>query len=194
MKTVSIVYFTASGYTGLLAESIAAGLRSEAELAVELLPIAGDKIEKGRFKDEALFEKLKASDGIIFGSPTFMGGVAAQFKAFADASADAWFKRLWSGKLAGAFTTSGSPSGDKQGTLIYLNTLAQQHGMVWVGQNELPSAYSGSDKGINRLGSHLGVMGLNSNAYGAKPVLDSGDALTGELFGKRFASFVKRLG
>ena len=42
-----------------------------------------------------------------------MGGPAAQFKAFADATAGKWFTSAWKDKIAAGFTVSMSPSGDK---------------------------------------------------------------------------------
>jgi NAD(P)H dehydrogenase (quinone) len=192
MKNIAIVYFSGSGYTALLAESVAAGVNASGTAKAELIRIDGKDITEGRYENAAVFEKLAAADGIIFGSPTYMGGVAGQFKAFADASSGTWFGRGWSGKIAAAFTTSGSPSGDKQGTLSYLHTLASQHGMIWVSANELPSFYMGKDDGLNRLGSFSGVMGQNSNAMGAVPVLDSGDGLSGEKLGARVAEIVAK--
>jgi len=38
---------------------------------------------------------------MAFGSPTYMGGPAAQFKAFADATGDRWAARTWANKVAG---------------------------------------------------------------------------------------------
>jgi NAD(P)H dehydrogenase (quinone) len=70
---------------------------------------------------------------LIFGSPTYMGGVASQLKAFIDAASGIWFAQGWKNKIAGGFTHSGSPSGDKQGTLLYLAINAAQHSMIWVG-------------------------------------------------------------
>jgi multimeric flavodoxin WrbA len=42
-------------------------------------------------QNDAVLQQLDSSDAIIFGSPTFMGGPAAQFKAFADATVAKWF-------------------------------------------------------------------------------------------------------
>ena len=193
MKTIRIVYFSSTGYTALVAEALAKGIQTQPEVQVELLPIKGESIEKGRFTDEALLAKLDSADALIFGTPTYMGGVAGQFKAFIDATAGAWYQRKWVGKLAGGFTTSGSASGDKQGTLIYLQTFANQQGLIWVSQPEINSAAFGKNDGLNRLGSHSGVMGWNTNAYGAKPTLDAGDALTAEKYGAYFATQVARL-
>ena len=186
MSTISIVYFSATGTTKSLAEAIAAGAGSSAVL----LPIEGKQIVEGRFKDEALLAKLTASDAIIFGTPTFMGGVAGQFKAFADATGSIWYQRGWAGKLAGGFTTSGSPSGDKQGTLQYLITLSMQHGMLWVSQTEMNGLYAGvaHDQAVNRLGSYSGVMG---QAAPGTP-LTAGDLETGRLYGARIAGLLAK--
>ena len=88
--------------------------------------------------------------------------------------------------MAGGFTISGSPSGDKLSTLQYLNTFAAQHGMRWINTGLLPSA------GLNRLGSSLGVMALNENPHGAAPSLHPGDAETAEAYGRRIAEAVSR--
>ena len=192
MKTIAIVYFSGSGYTALLAEAVAAGVNASGKAKAELIRIVGTDIKDGRYENEEVFAKLAAADGIIFGSPTYMGGVAGQFKAFIDTSGSVWFGRGWSGKIAAGFTTSGSPSGDKQGTLGYLHTMASQHGMIWVSANEMPHFYVGKDDGVNRLGSFSGVMGQNSNPMGAVPVLDSGDGLSGEKLGARVAEIVAK--
>jgi NAD(P)H dehydrogenase (quinone) len=186
MSVISIVYFSATGTTKSLAEAIAAGAGSGAVL----VPIEGKQIVEGRFHDDALLAKLSASDAIIFGSPTFMGGVAGQFKAFADATSGIWYQRAWAGKLAGGFTTSGSPSGDKQGTLQYLMTFGMQHGMLWTSQNDISGLFAGvpQDQAVNRLGSYSGVMG---QAASGTP-LTAGDLETGRLYGARIAGFLAK--
>ena len=68
-------------------------------------------------KDEANWDKLNAADGIIFGAPTYMGGVSAPFKAFIDAASKVWFQQGWKDKTAAGFTNSGSYSGDKLSAL-----------------------------------------------------------------------------
>lgn len=108
-----------------------------------------------------------------------MGGVAAQVKAFIDAAGAVWMSQGWKNKLAGGFTHSGSPSGDKQGTLLYLATNAAQHGMIWVGAGDLPNP----ENGVNRIGSFLGAMG-----YGLEEgKVDPGDLKTAQLYGQRIA-------
>jgi NAD(P)H dehydrogenase (quinone) len=193
MTTVAVVYFSGGGHTQILAEAIAEGAASVEGVESTLLRITGEQIEKGRWKDDAMMEALNQADAIVFGSPTYMGGVAAQFKAFIDAASAAWFSQQWKDKIAGGFTHSGSPSGDKQGTLLYLSINAAQHGMVWVGVGDFPSQYVGKDDGVNRLGSFLGVMGQTTpDMSGAPAVVESGDRLTALQYGQRIAQATLR--
>ncbi|PTY08546.1 flavodoxin family protein [Opitutaceae bacterium EW11] len=193
MSTVSIVYFSGTGTTHLLAEAIAQGARSVEGTDVQLLRISPEQFQGGRWSDDAVLAKLAESDAIVFGTPTFMGGPAAQFKAFADATGGVWYTQGWRNKLAGGFTISGSPSGDKASTLAYLSILAAQHGMTWVNLGVLPALASGSPVGENRLGSYVGVMAQNTSAPNSAPTLHPGDAVTGENYGRRIAELAARL-
>ncbi len=193
MTTVAVVHHSGTGKTKSLAVAVAAGARSVAGTAVIELAITGPQITEGRFTDEAFIARLDAADAIIFGSPTYMGMVSGQFKAFADATGGRWYTRAWQGKIAGGFTTSGSFSGDKQGTLLYLSILAAQQGMLWVTQNELNGLFAGQgmDVAVNRLGSHLGVMG--QAAPMPEAALTAGDLKTGEIYGARVATMAAKM-
>lgn len=189
MPTVSVVYFSTMGHTQLMAESIAKGAEQIDGTTVQVLRITGEQITQGRWKDEAIIEQLNQSDAIVFGSPTYMGGVAAQFKAFIDAASSIWFQQGWKNKVAGGFTHSGSPCGDKQGTLLYLVINAMQHSMIWVGTGEMAM----QENGVNRLGSFLGPMGNTPPDFsGGPPQVDPGDLLTAELYGARIAEAAKK--
>jgi NAD(P)H dehydrogenase (quinone) len=189
MTNIAIIYFSGTGNTHLMAEAIAAGAQKSPDTKVQLLRITGEQIIHGRWKDEAMVASLNSADAIIFGTPTYMGGVAAQFKAFVDGASSAWAQQLWKDKIAGGFTHSGGLSGDKQGTLVYLAINAAQHSMIWVGAGEMTQP-----NGVNRLGSSTGVMGQAVPDFsGAKTVeLDPGDRLSCELYGQRIATATQR--
>ncbi len=189
MTNIAIIYFSGTGNTHLMAEAIATGAKGTPDTNVQLLRITGEQIVNGRWKDEATVASLTSADAIIFGSPTYMGGVAAQFKAFVDGVSSVWAQQLWKDKIAGGFTHSGGLSGDKQGTLIYLAINAGQHSMIWVGAGEMSQP-----NGVNRLGSYQGVMGQAVPDFtGTKAVeLDAGDRLSCELYGQRIASAAQR--
>jgi NAD(P)H dehydrogenase (quinone) len=189
MTNIAVIYFSGTGHVHLMAEAIAAGAQTSPDTKVQLLRITGEQIVNGRWKDEAMVASLNSADAIIFGTPTYMGGVAAQFKAFVDGVSSAWAQQLWKDKIAGGFTHSGGLSGDKQGTLIYLSINAAQHSMIWVGAGEMTQP-----NGVNRLVSYMGVMGQAVPDFtGTKTIeLDPGDRLSCELYGQRIAAATKR--
>lgn len=189
LTNIAIIYFSATGHTHLMAEAIAEGAKKDSDAQVQLLRITGEQINKGRWEDAEILEKLNNADAIVFGSPTYMGGVAGQFKAFIDAASGIWYQQGWKDKLAGGFTHSGSYSGDKQGTLLYLAINASQHSMIWVGAGDMPQP-----NGVNRLGSFMGVMGQTYPDFtGTKAAeLDQGDRLSCELYGQRIIQACQR--
>jgi multimeric flavodoxin WrbA len=149
--------------------------------AAELIAIDAD----GNLTD-AQWDSLDAADAIIMGSPTYMGMASWQFKKFADATSKKWFAGAWTGKVAGGFTISASPSGDKLSTIQYFITLAMQQGMIWVGQ---PAQNDGT---INRIGSNSGLM---AQVGPTSPAADipKGDLDTGVAYGKRIADVAAKL-
>ncbi|MEM9907274.1 MAG: flavodoxin family protein [Cyanobacteria bacterium P01_D01_bin.44] len=193
MATVAVVYFSGQGHTQAMADGVAEGVKSVADTSAEVLRITGEQIQAGRWKDDDILGQLNQADAIVFGSPTYMGGVAGQFKCFLDAASEVWFQLGWKNKIAGGFTHSASPSGDKQGTLIYLAINASQHGMIWVGSADMPSQYVGKDDEVNRLGSFMGVMGFSElDMSGGDVEMNSGDVKSAKLYGQRIAEATHR--
>ena len=186
-KIVSIVYHSGYGHTAKVAEAVTEGAKA-AGVTVHLL--------KADALSEADWATLDGSDAIIFGAPTYMGGVSAQFKTFADATSKRWFTMAWKDKLAAGFTNSGSYSGDKMVSLQYLQTLAMQHGMLWVGQAEGAPVLSGTEipthDDINRIGSWVGLMTQANSKAPADIAPPAGDLETAKRFGARIAATVKR--
>ena len=188
MPTVSVIYFSGSGHTTKLAEAIVKGAASVADVTTNLIAISGKDIVEGRYKNDDVFAQLDASDAIIFGSATYMGGPAAQFKAFADACGSKWYTSAWKDKIGAGFTVSMGASGDKLSTLHYFFTLAMQLGMIWVGLPELPNQQTG----VNRLSSYSGVMAqAGQEAVDIAP--NAADKLTGEILGRRVAEYAVKL-
>lgn len=59
---------------------------------------------------------LAEADGILFGFPTRFGMMAAQFKAFLDATGGLWRSQALAGKPAGIFYSTGSQGGGQETT------------------------------------------------------------------------------
>ena len=135
---------------------------------------------------DADWAALDGADAIIFGSPTYMGMASWQFKKFADASSKRWFSGAWKDKVAGGFTISASPSGDKLSTLQYFITLSMQQGMIWVGQPAM------NDGTTNRIGSNSGVMAQVGPTSPAEDI-PQGDLDTAKAYGARVAAIAAKL-
>ncbi|MEC7119153.1 MAG: flavodoxin family protein [Pseudomonadota bacterium] len=190
MSNVAVVYFSGYGHTQKQAEAVHAGVQRVAGITAELVKIDAE----GQLTD-AQWQTLEAADGIIFGAPTYMGGAPWQFKKFADASSKPWYARKWQDKLAAGFTNSASMNGDKGSTLLYLVTLASQHGMLWVSLGVLPSNSKAAVRNdINFLGGSVGLLAQSPSDSSPEEGPLSGDLETAQGFGQRFAEQVKRLG
>ena len=184
MSKVAIVYHSGFGHTQALAEAVAKGAKAVPGATVSLVPVA---------EAEARAAELDAADAIIFGSPTYMGGVSADFAKFMEWSSKHWMARAWQNKLAAGFTNSASWNGDKQNTLVQLLTLAMQHGMVWVGLGLAPgnNHSKGSVDDLNRLGASVGAMAQANADQGIEGIAAS-DFRTMEALGKRVAEAAVR--
>lgn len=181
MKKIAVVYHSGYGHTQVLAQNIAQGI-NESGVVAELYSVTDLSSE---------LQELKDFDGIVFGSPTYMGAVSAPFKEFMDRSSKIWSEKGWKNKLATGFTNSYSLSGDKFNTLVQLVTFASQHGMIWVPLVEPNmSNPAGNPEAINRLGSFLGVMAQSDNES-PEVTPPIGDRETSRLHGKHFAFMVK---
>jgi len=178
MSKIAIVFHSGYGHNKVVAESVKTGAESVPGTQVSLLAVEDV---------EAHWADLEAADAIIFGSPTYMGNVSAPFKTFMDASSKPWLEQKWKDKLAAGFTISGSPSGDKLNTLQSLMIFAMQHGMVWVGNAEMPY----NEEGINRLGSFSGLMAQAGQvAPDVEP--NAADRRSAEKLGQRVATATAR--
>ncbi len=191
MSKIAIIYFSKTDVTGQLARAIAAGveqqgIKQQGECEILSHRIEGSEIIEGRFVNPNLMDELAEYDAIIFGSPTYMGGVAAQFKAFADASSESWYHQKWANKVAAGFTSGGALNGDQSCTLQYLQTFAYQHGMMWVGLDKISNS---EEQNLNRYGVQGGIVAQG----GEDGQLHASDVATAEYLGKRVAMLVDKL-
>jgi len=186
MSRLAIVFHSARGHTEHIARHVAEGARSVAGTDVRL-------IEAAQLVDAPA--DLLAFDGVILGSPTYLGGVSAPFKAFMDATGRLWRDQRLKGKLAAGFTVSSLPAGDKQSTLLSMFVFAMQHGMLWIGNPIIPEQQQGvaEDRAANRLGSWSGLMAQAGHAAPADSFVP-GDIRTAHLFGRNFAQALQRVG
>ena len=176
---IGLVYYTGTGTTEKYAQSYEQGLASSgAEVFVHL--ISGSDITEGRWSNDAVAAELDSCEAIVFGTPTYMGGVSAQLKSFMDAMAPRWYQKAWNGKYGAAFTVSAKASGDKLNCLQDVLTFGMQMGMIWIGVGEItePTGY------------YIGVGGSAMNP----DAISETELENARQHGERIASFVAAKG
>jgi len=78
-------------------------------------------------------EDLRESLGLILGSPTRFGNMAAPLKYFLDMTGDIWLNGDLIGKPAGVFTSTGSLHGGQETTLLTMMLPLMHQGMILAG-------------------------------------------------------------
>jgi NAD(P)H dehydrogenase (quinone) len=119
MAKVLVIYYSRTGNTAKMAEAVAAGAKT-----------SGVEVIVRKVGDVGL-EELKNADGIIIGSPTYYGQMAAEIKQFFDSSTE--IRGQLENKVGAAFTSSGSTEGGNQTTLISIIQSMLIHAMIVVG-------------------------------------------------------------
>ena len=193
MSKIAVVYHSGSGHTRVQAEAVRDGAAEVESTEVRL--IAVDELtldEPGEAR--SAWQYLDDADGIVFGSPTYMAGPSAAFKAFMDATSGRWAEQAWADKLAAGFTNSAGYSGDKLNTLEAFSLLAMQHSMVWVGLGLMPGNITaqGSPEDLNRLAGFLGAMAQSNADVGPDVAPAGSDLRTAAHLGRRVAEAAAR--
>lgn len=182
-QKIAVVFHSVTGTTELLAHAVSDGINSISNVEAIEFKILGSDIVDGRFINDQALEIVTDANGVIFGSPTLMGNVSSQFKAFADASSDLWIDQKWAGKVVAGFTIGSNLSGDQLSSIQYLQIFASQHGMLWTSL-DIPGGYDPQNR--NRLGAQSGLI-----AHSTGSEVNSIDLETARYLGARVARFAK---
>lgn len=185
---IAIVYHSGYGHTARQAEAVKLGVE-EVDGAEPLLMTVDEA--QTRWND------LASAEAIIFGTPTYMGGVSARFKAFEEATSRAVMANgfAWKNKVAAGFTNSGARSGDKLATLVQISLFAARHGMHWINLDLPPANNStaGSEEELNRLGFWLGAAAQSNTDQGPDLAPPEADLMTAHHLGRRVAEVTLQL-
>jgi multimeric flavodoxin WrbA len=183
--TLTIAYHSGFGHTAMLAQAVAAGAE---EAGADVHIVAVDDMDRDDW------DTLDGSDGIVFGSVTYMGNVSAGFQAFAEQTGQRCATGAWRDKVAAGFTNSGSKSGDKLNTLVSLSVFAAQHHMHWVNLGLGPgwNSSGGTEDDLNRLGFFLGA-GAQTDVDANPDAVHPSDVRTCHHLGWRVAHVTRQL-
>lgn len=142
---LAIIYYSSTG-TNYNTAKIAAQTAEEAGAEVrirkvkELAPeeaIAQNEQWKAHLEEtadvpEASTDDLDWADGIIFGTPTRYGNVAAQLKQFLDSTGGLWFNGKLVDKAVAGFTSAQNPHGGQESTLLAMYNTFYHWGSIIV--------------------------------------------------------------
>jgi NAD(P)H dehydrogenase (quinone) len=141
MTEILILYYSRNGKTAQLARLVARGveevpgmrarLRSVPPVAPVTETTAPPEPDEGA--PYATLADLRETAGLVLGSPTRFGNMAAPLKHFIDATATEWLSGALVGKPAGVFTSTSTQHGGQETTLVSMMLPLLHHGMLVVG-------------------------------------------------------------
>ena len=155
MPKVLIVYYSRNGHTKQMAKFIENGIKEEG------MTVLCKSVEETNMND------LTEANGIIIGSPTYFGSMAAQIKELFDKSISCHGKLV--GKIGGAFSSSAYIAGGNETTILDIIHAMLIHGMIVQGDYNT---------------DHFGPVSLNSPDDVCREKC--------ERFGRRIAQLTKR--
>jgi NAD(P)H dehydrogenase (quinone) len=141
MNEILVLYYSRQGSTAALARHISRGVESVTGMQARLrtVPPIGAATERvlpavpEAGPPYATREDLAQCCGLILGSPTRFGNMAAPLKYFLDGTSAEWLSGALVGKPAAVFTSSQSLHGGQESTLLSMMLPLLHHGMYLVG-------------------------------------------------------------
>ena len=168
---VLVLYYSRNGHVKKLAEEIAQGVESAGmearlrtvpavstvcEATAEDIPSSGDIY--------CTEQELANCSGLLMGSPTRFGNMAAPLKYFIDGTAGLWANGSLINKPAGVFTSTSSLHGGQETTLMSMMIPLLHQGMVLTGIPYSESSLHTTTSGGTPYGaSHVEAEALSSD-------------------------------
>ncbi len=189
MKHILVLYYSRHGGTAELARQAARGVESVQGVAAFLRTVppvstvvdaAGPDVPEAG-PPYATHDDLKRCDGLLLGSPTRFGNMAAPLKYFLDGTSSLWLNGTLDRKPAGVFTSTGSLHGGQESTLLSMMLPLLHHGMYIVGLPFTAEALNRTRTG----GTPYGASHVSGAAGG--PRLSEHERELAQLLGRRVA-------
>ncbi|HLZ98360.1 MAG TPA: NAD(P)H:quinone oxidoreductase [Steroidobacteraceae bacterium] len=141
MNEILILYYSRQGSTAALARQICRGVEGVAGMRARLRTVPPVAATIGHLDPAipdvgppyATHEDLVECRGLILGSPTRFGNMAAPLKFFLDGTSALWLSGALVDKPAAVFTSTASMHGGQESTLLSMMLPLLHHGMYLVG-------------------------------------------------------------
>ncbi len=195
MSEILVLYFSRHGATEALAREICRGVDSIDGMSSRLRTVPNvssvTEATEADIPDDgppyAELRDLEECSGLLMGSPTHFGNMAAPLKYFLDGTTGSWFRGELAGKPAGLFTSTSSLHGGQETTLVSMALPLLHHGMLIVGIPYTEEALSKTTTGGTPYGA--------SHASWSRPddLLSEEETALARALGARVADIAKRL-
>lgn len=155
MIDILILYYSRDGATEALAREVSIGVDSVKGAATRLRTVpavstVNESLQDSVPSDGPPFvntDDLKECGGLVLGSPTRFGNMAAPLKYFLDGTGSEWLGGTLAGKPAGVFTSTSTLHGGQETTPLSMMMPLLHHGMLIVGlpytESDLTTTTSG---------------------------------------------------
>lgn len=138
---VLVLYYSRTGACAEMALAIARGIEQCGKIEARLRTVPAVSANTAQSEDDipaegapyCSVEDLRDCSGLILGSPTRFGNMAAPLKYFIDSTSDLWLNGSLTGKPAACFTSTGSMHGGQETTLLSMMLPLLHHGMLIAG-------------------------------------------------------------
>lgn len=198
MTRILVLYYSRHGATAELARQAARGVASVggAEALLRTVPAVSSTADSPRKATPdsgapfASHDDLARADGLLLGSPTRFGNMAAPLKYFLDGTSSQWLAGTLAGKPAGVFTSTQTQHGGQESTLLSMMLPLLHHGMLIVGVPFTEPAVTATVSG----GTPYGASHVAGNLpAGSNPVLSEHECLIAQALGRRVAQIARQL-
>ena len=195
MTEILVLYYSRYGSTANLAAQVSRGINAVdgAAARIRTVPPVSTQAEAiradvpGDGPPYATQADLVECDGLVLGSPTRFGNMAAALKYFLDGSGGAWVSGDLEGKPAGVFTSTSSLHGGQETTLLSMALPLIHHGMILVGVPYSEPAINATRSGGTPYGaSHIAYEKTDTG-------LSDEEIACARSLGKRIAEIAARL-
>ncbi|HKT71372.1 MAG TPA: NAD(P)H:quinone oxidoreductase [Steroidobacteraceae bacterium] len=195
MTEILVLFYSREGSTAELARHVCRGVEGVSGVTAKLRTVPPVSAESERplkavpasGPPYATLDDLARADGLVLGSPTRFGNMAAPLKYFIDGTSALWASGALVGKPAGVFTSTQTIHGGQETTLISMMLPLLHHGMYLVGIPYTERALSETRAG----GSPYGASHAHVACDGAS--LSEVEQSLAQILGKRVASLAAQL-
>ncbi|MDX1512715.1 MAG: NAD(P)H:quinone oxidoreductase [Gammaproteobacteria bacterium] len=155
MAEILVLYYSLHGNVARMAKHVARGVDEVKGMQARLRTVPRVSTVCEATEDDLPAEgppyaetaDLVECAGLVLGSPTRFGNMAAPLKYFLDGTGDAWLSGSLIGKPAGLFTSTASLHGGQETTLLSMMLPLLHHGMIIAGIPYSESALFETDSG-----------------------------------------------